>query len=247
MTDMYRYITTDGQRVELALSCRHPRNAGADTGTRSCLVGPVCRVCGPRLTHPLQRSVRYKDYMMDLTNWLKTPNINIDFRENYGTKLLVGPPGGGPSFKLEPKKLCNPFGEDQVVQFRLKYNTGCMLHNWAELLFTPLGSEPMPPLPKKLPPWSPDKEPEYAAGARSADRRALSHRDAAGATRSLPAAVHRPEPREQAPADDRSRAHGLSGRMRWRTRTRTWCWWCSRTSAAIRFGRTAPVAGRRCA
>ena len=42
---------------------------------------------------------------MDLTNWLDTPRINIDFRENYGTKLLVGPPGGRPSFKLEPKKL----------------------------------------------------------------------------------------------------------------------------------------------
>jgi len=101
---------------------------------------------------------------MDLTNWLKTPNINIDFRENYGIKLLVGPQGGRPSFRLEPKKLCNPFGEDQVVQFRLKYNAGCMLNNWAELLLTPLGSEPIPPLPKKLPPWSPDKEPEYAAG-----------------------------------------------------------------------------------
>jgi hypothetical protein len=38
-----------------------------------------------------------------------------------------------------------------------------MLNNWAELLFTPLGTESIPPLPKKLPPWSPDKAPEYAA------------------------------------------------------------------------------------
>jgi hypothetical protein len=100
---------------------------------------------------------------MDLSNWLNTPNVNIDFRENYGTKLLVGPPGGRPHFKLEPKYLCNPFGEDQVVQFRLKYPGGCMLHNWSELLFTPIGTEPVPALPNKLPPWSPDKEPVYAA------------------------------------------------------------------------------------
>jgi hypothetical protein len=99
---------------------------------------------------------------MDLSNWLNTPNISIDFRENYGKKLLVGPPGGKPRFKLEPKYLCNPYGEDQVVQFRLKYPGGCMLHNWDDLLFTPMGSEVVPPLPRKLPPWSPDKDPEYA-------------------------------------------------------------------------------------
>jgi hypothetical protein len=107
--------------------------------------------------------VRTKDNTMDLTNWLNTPNVDIDFRENYGSKLLVGPPGGRPSFKLEPKMLCNPYGEDQVVQFRVKYDAGCMLPNWAELLLTPLGSEPVPSLPEKLPPWSADKEPEYAA------------------------------------------------------------------------------------
>lgn len=101
---------------------------------------------------------------MDVSNWLNHPLVDIDFRENYGTKLLCGPPGGRPSFRLEPKQLCNPHGEDQVVQFRLKYGQGCMLHNWAELLLTPLGNTPVPPLPKKLPPWSPDKEPEYAAG-----------------------------------------------------------------------------------
>ncbi len=39
-----------------------------------------------------------------------------------------------------------------------------MLHNWAELLFTPLGTTSVPVLKQKLPPWSPDKEPEYAAG-----------------------------------------------------------------------------------
>lgn len=101
---------------------------------------------------------------MDLSNWLRTPHVEIDFRENYGTKLLVGPPGEKPRFKLEPKYLCNPHGEDQVVQFRLKYPGGCMLHNWSELLLTPLGTEPVPPLPTKLPPWSPEREPEYAAG-----------------------------------------------------------------------------------
>ncbi|MEJ0037512.1 MAG: hypothetical protein WDO68_15785 [Gammaproteobacteria bacterium] len=101
---------------------------------------------------------------MDLSNWLKTPRIDIDFRENYGKKLLQAPNGGQPQFWLEPKKVCNPYGEDQVVQFRALYPSGCMLHNWAELLFTPLGTAPVPPLKEKLPKWSPDKEPEYAAG-----------------------------------------------------------------------------------
>jgi hypothetical protein len=100
---------------------------------------------------------------MDLSNWLKTPCIDIDFRENYGLKLLVAPNGRRPHFWLEPKKLCNPYGEDQVVQFRAHYPSGCMLHNWSQLLFTPLGTTPLEPLPKKLPKWSPDKEPEYAA------------------------------------------------------------------------------------
>ncbi len=49
-----------------------------------------------------------------------------------------------------------------MVQFRAHYPSGCMLHNWAELLFTPLGSVPVPSLPYKLPKWSPDKEPVYA-------------------------------------------------------------------------------------
>ena len=101
---------------------------------------------------------------MDLSNWLKTPCIDIDFKENFGKKLLHAPNGRRPTFWLEPKKLRNPTGEDQVVQFRAHYPSGCMLHNWAELLFTPLGTEAVPRLPKKLPKWSPDKEPEYAAG-----------------------------------------------------------------------------------
>ena len=101
---------------------------------------------------------------MDLSNWLNTARVDIDFRENYGAKLLVDAKGGRPQFKLEPKYLCNPFGEEQVVQFKLHYPSGCMLHNWSELLFTPLGTEPVPPLAKKLPEWSPDRAPEYAAG-----------------------------------------------------------------------------------
>jgi hypothetical protein len=103
-----------------------------------------------------------KDDTMDLSNWLNTPNVDIDFRENYGTKLLVGPPGGKPRFKLEPKYLCNPYGEDVVVQFRMKYPGGCMLNNWAETLFTPLGNECVPALPRKLPPWSPKVDHIYA-------------------------------------------------------------------------------------
>jgi hypothetical protein len=101
---------------------------------------------------------------MDLSNWLNTSHIDIDFRENYGLKLLVAPNGGRPRFKLEPKYLCNPYGEDQAVQFRLKYDQGCMLNNWSELLFTPVGTEPVPPLPKKLPPWSPKEAGVYAEG-----------------------------------------------------------------------------------
>jgi hypothetical protein len=101
---------------------------------------------------------------MDLSNWINTRHIDIDSRENYGVKLLVAPGGGRPRFRLEPKYLCNPYGEEQAVQFRLNYQTGCMLNNWAELLFTPLGTEPVPPLPKKLPPWSPKEEGAYAAG-----------------------------------------------------------------------------------
>jgi hypothetical protein len=101
---------------------------------------------------------------MDLSNWLKTPRIDFDFRENFGTKLLVAPDGGRPCFWLQPKKVCNPYGEDQVVQFRAHYPSGCILHNWADLLFTPLGTTPVPALKEKLPPWSPDKAPEYAEG-----------------------------------------------------------------------------------
>jgi|GEM_PF-2429141 len=100
---------------------------------------------------------------MDLSNWLATPNVSIDFRENYGLKLLVAPDGKQPQFTLKPKYLKNPFGEEAIVQFRLAYGEGRMLPNWADLVFTPLGTEPVPPLQKRLPPWSPDKEPEYAA------------------------------------------------------------------------------------
>jgi hypothetical protein len=99
---------------------------------------------------------------MDVSHWINTPNVEIDFRENSGLQLLVGPPGGKPRFRLEPKYLCNPYGEDEVVQFRLKYPGGCMLNNWADLLLTPMGTECVPSLPFKLPPWSPKVEPEYA-------------------------------------------------------------------------------------
>lgn len=101
---------------------------------------------------------------MDLSNWLNTSHVDIDFRENYGHKLLVARGGGRPQFRLEPKYLCNPYGEEQAVQFRMKYADGCMLNNWSELLFTPIGTEAVPPLPKKLPPWSPKEEGAYAAG-----------------------------------------------------------------------------------
>ena len=100
---------------------------------------------------------------MDLTNWLATPNVSIDFRENYGAKLLVAPDGRQPEFSLKPKYLKNSYGEETIVQFRLTYASGRMLENWADVLLTPLGTEEVPPLPKRLPQWSPDKAPEYAA------------------------------------------------------------------------------------
>ncbi len=99
---------------------------------------------------------------MDLTNWVNTPNISIDFRENYGTQLLVATDGRRPQFKLMPKYLENGYGEEEIVQFNLTFEQGCMLPNWEELLLTPLGADPVPPLPSKLPVWSADKEAEYA-------------------------------------------------------------------------------------
>lgn len=99
---------------------------------------------------------------MDLSNWINTPNISIDFRENYGKTLLVGAEGKRPKFRLTPKYLCNGFGEECAVQFYLSFEKGHMLPNWEELLFTPRGCEPVPELHTKLPPWSPDKEAVYA-------------------------------------------------------------------------------------
>jgi len=100
---------------------------------------------------------------MDLTNWLSTPIVTIDFRENYGKELLVASDGSQPQFELVPKCLANGFGEECVVQFGLRFEKGRMLPNWTELLLSPLGRIAVPPLDRKLPPWSPDKEPEYAA------------------------------------------------------------------------------------
>jgi hypothetical protein len=99
---------------------------------------------------------------MDLTNWVTTPNVSIDFRENYGTRLLVSTDGRPPQFRLMPKYLENGYGEETICQFNLTFEQGRMLPNWEELLLTPLGKEAIPPLPTKLPPWSPDKEAEYA-------------------------------------------------------------------------------------
>jgi hypothetical protein len=101
---------------------------------------------------------------MDLSHWLKTPCIDFDFTQNFGKQLLVAPNGGRPCLSLQPKKVRNPHGEEQVVQFRAHYPAGCMSENWADMLFTPLGTEPVARLKKKLPKWHPDKHPEYAAG-----------------------------------------------------------------------------------
>jgi hypothetical protein len=99
---------------------------------------------------------------MDLSNWVNTPNISIDFRENDGKKLLVAEDGRRPQFRLMPKYLVNGYGEETVVQFNLTFEQGRMLPNWEELLFTPMGTQPVPPLKEKLPPWSPREEPVYA-------------------------------------------------------------------------------------
>lgn len=99
---------------------------------------------------------------MDLSDWVKTPTVSIDFRENYGRKLLASADGRTPEFRLMPKYLCNGYGEDCVVQFNLTFEHGRMLPNWEELLFTPLGSDPVPRVDPKLPPWSPEQEGTYS-------------------------------------------------------------------------------------
>ena len=99
---------------------------------------------------------------MDLQNWIKTPNITIDFRENFGKRLLVATDGQKPHFSLKPKHLCNGDGRECPVQFVLTFEKGRMLANWKELLFTPRGCEVVPELSQKLPPWSPDVEQIYS-------------------------------------------------------------------------------------
>jgi hypothetical protein len=99
---------------------------------------------------------------MDLSNWVNTPRIAIDFRENYGKKLLVAEDGRRPEFRLMPKYLVNGYGEETIVQFNVTFEQGRMLPNWEELLFTPVGTTPVPRLPELLPPWSPKEEPVYA-------------------------------------------------------------------------------------
>jgi hypothetical protein len=99
---------------------------------------------------------------MDLQNWINTPNISIDFRENFGKKLLVAAEGKKPQFHLKPKHLCNGYGEECAVQFLLSFEHGRMLPNWKELLLTPRGCVAVPELAQKLPPWSPDQEPLYS-------------------------------------------------------------------------------------
>lgn len=96
-----------------------------------------------------------------LEKWANTKAVTIDFREDYGEKLLVAPGGGRPEYRLMPKYLQNGYGEETVVQFNLTFSEGRMLPNWEELLFTPLGSEPPPPLSQKLPQWSPEKNGVY--------------------------------------------------------------------------------------
>ncbi len=105
---------------------------------------------------------RNEEQPMDLSNWVKTPNVSIEFRENYGKTLLAAPSGLTPEFRLMPKYLCNGYGEECVVQFNLTFEQGRMLPNWEELLFTPLGSEPVPRLSQKLPAWSPREEALYS-------------------------------------------------------------------------------------
>jgi hypothetical protein len=99
---------------------------------------------------------------MDLSHWLSTPNVTIDFRQDHGRKLLVSADGRSPQFRLMPKYLCNGYGEECTVQFNLTFEQSRMLANWEELLFTPLGSDPVPGLPQSLPPWDPQQEALYA-------------------------------------------------------------------------------------
>jgi hypothetical protein len=96
-----------------------------------------------------------------LTKWVRTPRVSIDFRENFALDLLVAPDGDRPQFKMTPKYLMNGDKQDAVVQFHLTYETGRMLPNWKELVFTPLGFL-VPRLEQKLPPWNPDAGPIYS-------------------------------------------------------------------------------------
>jgi len=98
----------------------------------------------------------------DLTQWINTPNVSIDFRQDYANELLVGSDGRRPQFRLMPKYVENGYGEETIVQFNLTFEQGRMLPNWEELLLTPLGTQPVPALPFKLPPWTPDRAPDYS-------------------------------------------------------------------------------------
>jgi hypothetical protein len=99
---------------------------------------------------------------MDLSNWLNTPRVSIDFRADYGKELLKATGERKPEFRLMPKYLMNGYDEETVVAFSLTFEDGRMLPNWEELQFTPRGTEPVPALSRKLPYWSPKEEELYA-------------------------------------------------------------------------------------
>jgi hypothetical protein len=99
---------------------------------------------------------------MDLSNWLSTPRVAIDFRADSGKDLLVATKDRQPEFRLMPRYLTNGYGEETVVQFSLTFEEGRMLPNWEELQFIPRGSEPVPALSRKLPPYTPKEERLYS-------------------------------------------------------------------------------------
>jgi hypothetical protein len=99
---------------------------------------------------------------MDLSHWIRTPYVSIDFRRDFGKEMLVATNNRQPKFQLVPKYLTNGFGEDTVVRFSLKFDEGRMLRNWDELQFVPRGNQPVPALSRKLPAWSPEQEDLYA-------------------------------------------------------------------------------------
>jgi hypothetical protein len=97
---------------------------------------------------------------MDLSHWIKTPWINIDFRRDFGKEMLVATTSDRPQFRLVPLEVPNGFGKNTPVAFHTVFEPGRMLPNWTSLQFVPRGNQPVPALSRKLPAWAGSSEHE---------------------------------------------------------------------------------------